>query len=203
MAVIHHTTMTPGKLELLTSWLPRQPWYEAKSQPRLEKVGGFRLDDPAGEVGIECMIVADLADDDVAVYFLPLAYRGSPLPGADSALIGTSEHGVLGLRWIYDGACDPVVLAQLRALCVGDATAQAQSESNTRDATVLVVSARDGGSTAAALAQAEVTIVRVLSTPIPDAELTGAVAHVSTGWQLPDGSRQTGLVLALQPLTPR
>ncbi len=27
MAVIHHTTLTPGKLELLSAWLPSQPWY--------------------------------------------------------------------------------------------------------------------------------------------------------------------------------
>ena len=27
MAVIHDTTMSPGKLELLTAWLPAQPWY--------------------------------------------------------------------------------------------------------------------------------------------------------------------------------
>jgi hypothetical protein len=27
MAIIHDTTMSPGKLELLTSWLPAQPWY--------------------------------------------------------------------------------------------------------------------------------------------------------------------------------
>ena len=27
MAVIYDTTMTPGKLELLATWLPAQPWY--------------------------------------------------------------------------------------------------------------------------------------------------------------------------------
>jgi hypothetical protein len=26
--------------------------------------------------------------------------RGAPLDGADQALIGTSEHGVLGRRWV-------------------------------------------------------------------------------------------------------
>jgi hypothetical protein len=26
MAIIHDTTMSPSKLELLTSWLPVQPW---------------------------------------------------------------------------------------------------------------------------------------------------------------------------------
>ena len=27
MAIIHNTTMSPGKLELLTAWLPARPWY--------------------------------------------------------------------------------------------------------------------------------------------------------------------------------
>jgi hypothetical protein len=27
MAVIHNTTMSPGKLDLLRDWLPAQPWY--------------------------------------------------------------------------------------------------------------------------------------------------------------------------------
>ena len=27
MAIIHQTTLTPAKLELLTDWLPAQPWY--------------------------------------------------------------------------------------------------------------------------------------------------------------------------------
>src|SRR5690242_11256798 len=42
MAVVHDTTMTPGKLELLAGWLPRQPWY-AGSGGGLRKAGGFRL----------------------------------------------------------------------------------------------------------------------------------------------------------------
>jgi hypothetical protein len=54
MAVIHHTTLTPGKLELLSAWLPSQPWYrDAGRAPELDRAGGFRLDDPAGEVGLE------------------------------------------------------------------------------------------------------------------------------------------------------
>ena len=48
MAVIHHTTLTPSKLELLSAWLPGQPWYrDAGRAPELARAGGFRLDDPA------------------------------------------------------------------------------------------------------------------------------------------------------------
>ena len=104
MSLIHHTTLKPTKLELLTEWLPTCPWYRGGAgQPLLTKVGGFRLDDPAGEVGIEFMVAAEGS----TVYHVPLTYRGSPLEGMSDALIGTSEHGVLGLRWIYDGTRDP------------------------------------------------------------------------------------------------
>ena len=135
MAHIHHTTMTPSKLELLESWLPRQPWYSGSGRvPLLAKVGGFRLDDPAGEVGLEFMIVRD--DATGAAYGVPMAYRGAPVAGG--ALIGTSEHGVLGTRWLYDGAADPVFEEQLRALARGEVQAQDQSVSDLPDPTVEV-----------------------------------------------------------------
>ncbi|GAB3893952.1 hypothetical protein GCM10027612_44340 [Microbispora bryophytorum subsp. camponoti] len=77
MAVIHHTTLTPGKLELLTSWLPAQPWYGGDGRrPELTKAGGFRLDDPQGEVGMEFMVVTDVSGDRPVSYHVPLTYRG-------------------------------------------------------------------------------------------------------------------------------
>jgi hypothetical protein len=64
MAIIHNTTMSPGKLELLQVWLPAQPWYlNSGHVPELAKAGGFRLDDPAGEVGIEFMVVTDTSEN--------------------------------------------------------------------------------------------------------------------------------------------
>lgn len=139
MATIHDTTMTPGKLELLAAWLPSRPWYRAAggSRPRLRKAGGFRLDDPAGEVGIEFLFTAADSTPN-GVYHVPLTYRGAPLPGADDALVGTAEHGVLGTRWVYDGTRDPVLVAQLFALCQGEAVPQHQSRSDTADPSVHV-----------------------------------------------------------------
>jgi hypothetical protein len=137
MAIIHHTTMSPGKLELLTAWLPAQPWYrQTGHQPELAKAGGFRLDDPQGEVGIEFMVVTDGSGYAATAYQVPLTYRAGALAGACGGLIGTSEHGVLGRRWIYDGVHDPVLLAQLAALIQGEAEPQAQSVSNAADPTV-------------------------------------------------------------------
>ncbi|HET6817677.1 MAG TPA: 1,4-alpha-glucan branching protein [Mycobacteriales bacterium] len=143
MAHIHNTTMSPTKLELLDRWLPQQAWYAGTGKPDLNRVGGFRLDDPDGEVGIEFMVVRDDADGGTA-YHVPMTYRGEPLEDApDSALIGTSEHGVLGERWIYDGAQDPVLVAQLAALLRGAVTAQHQSKSDTAEPRVRIDSTAD------------------------------------------------------------
>ncbi len=133
MAVVHRTTLTPSKLDLLTAWLPTRAWYVGGGEPRLARAGGFRLDDPEGEVGLEFMVVTDIAPAEPVTYFVPLTYRGAPLEDAEHAQIGTMEHGVLGRRWAYDGAHDPVSVAELLALIEGRAQAQAQGVSDTPD----------------------------------------------------------------------
>lgn len=137
MSIIYRTTLTPGKLELLSEWLPTRTWYRVTGRPpELVKAGGFRLDDPEGEVGIEFMVAIDESGAQPASYHIPMTYRGLPLDDADDYLIGTTEHGVLGRRWIYDGTRDPVLITQLVALIQGEAEAQAQSQSHTPDPTV-------------------------------------------------------------------
>jgi hypothetical protein len=137
MAVVHKTTMSPGKLELLAAWLPAQPWHVAAGgKPELARAGGFRLDDPAGHVGIEFFAVTSRSEAQAVTYLVPMTYRGQALSGAGDALIGTSQHGVLGLRWIYDGLRDPVLVAQLVSLIQGEAEAQMQNTSNTPDPSV-------------------------------------------------------------------
>src|SRR5215469_4120003 len=156
MAIIHSTaTLSPTKLELLASWLPAQPWYLGHGrEPELARAGGFRLDDPRGEVGIEFMVVTDGSGERAASYLVPMTYRASALTsadgadGADGGLIGTAEHSVLGRRWIYDGVHDPVLVAQLDALIQGDAEPQAQSMSNTPDPTVISEPVTSGSLTA-------------------------------------------------------
>jgi hypothetical protein len=133
VSIVYRTTLTPSKLELLSGWLPTRPWYQGTGKTAdLTKAGGFRLDDPAGEVGIEFMVVTEGA----VTYHVPLTYRGSPLDGADGALIDTMEHGVLGKRWAYDGTRDPVLVAALLALIQGTAVPQLQSVNDTPDPTV-------------------------------------------------------------------
>src|SRR5882724_7816244 len=171
MAVIHNTTMNPTKLELLASWLPAQPWYvDAGREPELSKAGGFRLDDPRGEVGIEFMVVTDESGAQPVSYHVPLTYRGAPLDAADHALIGTSVHGVLGQRWIYDGTHDPVLHAQLLALLQGHAEPQAQSVTNAPDPTVTVTAAVIADATTA-------TTVRLTGADLPSVVGSAAVPH--------------------------
>jgi hypothetical protein len=178
MAVIHRTTLVPSKLELLAQWLPRQPWYQEASGAELDRAGGFRLDDPDGEVGIEFMVVRA----DAAFYLIPLTYRGAPLDGAPDALIGTSEHGVLGPRWIYDGVGDPVLIAQFAALLDGTAQPQAQSETDTPDPSV---HCRCGSG--------EVTLHRVLEAT-EDADKLIELGGVTATWRLPSGEQVRGVV---------
>ncbi len=104
MALIYNTaTLTPSKIELLTGWVGGQPWAAGVDAGSLEPVGAYRFDDPAGEVGMETHLVR--AHDDRLLQ-VPVTYRSAPLP--DAPLIGTTEHSVLGTRWVYDAPADPV-----------------------------------------------------------------------------------------------
>lgn len=113
MALMHRADLTPGKLDLLTGWLPGRPWYRGPAEPRLHKVSAFRFDDPDGQVGVETILVQ--AEDGGPVFQTPLTYRSAPLDGAESWLLGTAEHSVLGRRWVYDACGDPVYAATLAA----------------------------------------------------------------------------------------
>ncbi|WP_328416985.1 1,4-alpha-glucan branching protein [Streptomyces violaceus] len=213
MAVIHHTTLTPTKLELLTSWLPSRPWYRGDAaEPKLVKAGGFRLDDPRGEVGVEFLVVTDTSGPRPTSYLVPFAYRGAPLDGAEHALVGTMEHGVLGRRWAYDGCHDPVSLAQLSALIEGRVQAQDQNISDVPDREVTASCTGEGplptnftatddrdGTRLTTPQGTTLHLHRVLQ-PAPAGPLTparGATGHVTGSWQLPDGTRARGMLAVL------
>ncbi|MFC8712724.1 1,4-alpha-glucan branching protein [Streptomyces sp. NPDC057197] len=213
MAVIHRTTLEPTKLELLTAWLPSRPWYGGAPRPELSNAGGFRLDDPSGEVGIEFLVVNDTSGPSPAAYLVPLTYRGAPLDGAGHALVGTMEHGVLGRRWAYDGCHDPVLAARLAALIEGTAQAQAQRVSDTPDHEI--VRSYTGTAPAAAvfstvtdtpeateLTAPEGTVLRLVRalSPAPDGAPVRpptAAGHVAGPWRQPDGTRVRGLFAVL------
>ncbi len=219
MSIIYRTTLVPGKLELLTGWLPTRTWYQATGRaPVLEKAGGFRLDDPEGEVGIEFLMVTDTSGAEGTAYHVPLTYRGSPLADGEDALVGTTEHGVLGRRWVYDGTRDPVLVTQLVALIQGEAKAQAQSESHTPDPTVFTRPAADGPVEQAGLSVVDgvigtevqvglapggrlvVRVLRVLAPAADGAGELGDYGYVTATWRPAGAAGPLRGVLALAEL---
>ena len=220
MAIIYDTTMSPSKLELLAAWLPAQPWYlDTGHEPDLAKAGGFRLDDPQGEVGIEFMVVTDRSGGRATAYQVPLTYRAHALASASGGLIGTSEHGVLGHRWIYDGAHDPVLVAELVAAIQGESEPQDQNISHTPDDTVSWRPVTDdpltpiGAEVAANTTSG--TDLRVETAP-PGGQLTVRINRIlapadgaapagdpgppglSARWRLPDGTQVRGVLATAQ-----
>lgn len=113
MAVIHQATISPTKLEFAQAWLDQQPW---APQGPTEMVGGYRFDDPAGEVGIEGLLLRR----GEAVLHLPVSYRGAPLEGGEEFLVTTMTHTALGDRWVYLAAGDPVARAAYLAFLSGE-----------------------------------------------------------------------------------
>ncbi|MFV0462611.1 MAG: maltokinase N-terminal cap-like domain-containing protein [Nostocoides sp.] len=139
MAELHHgATLTPGKVDLITAWIGRQRWYASSTaRPVLRRIAAFRFDDPAGRVGIETILLADDSGHTPVLYQVPLTYRDAPLPGGDHALVGVSEHSVLGTRWVYDAPHDPAYAAALLSSVLGDTRASSSQLSNSPETTVI------------------------------------------------------------------
>lgn len=106
MAILHEATISPRKDELIAPWLRTRAWWDGEDERG--PVGTFRLDDLAGEVGIECFLLGSGAG---STLFVPVTYRGAPLPERERGLIGVMEHSVLGTRFVYDACADPVFVA--------------------------------------------------------------------------------------------
>ena len=110
MGIVHKATLSPSKQEIVEAWLPTREW--AAGRTIAGKIAEYRLDDPAGDVGVETIL---WRTDDGAVIQTPLTYRAEPLAAAEAYLITTTQHSVLGERWVYDGCGDPVWAATLAA----------------------------------------------------------------------------------------
>ncbi|WP_435203251.1 maltokinase N-terminal cap-like domain-containing protein [Janibacter sp. GS2] len=137
MGTVHDAELTPTKDELVGGWIGEQRWYVGQGRPRLRQLDSWRLEDPAGEVGMETIVYLDESATTPVVYQVPLSYRGSPLVGAEGALLGEMEHSVLGRRWVYDAPHDPVYVAQLLALLRGRVLAQHGTLSDTLEPDVV------------------------------------------------------------------
>ncbi len=148
MALIHRAQLSPTKRALIAKWLPTRSWSKHSAPGQVELIGTYRFDDPVGAVGIETHLVRT---GDVQVLQLPLTYRGAPLAGADDFLVGTTEHSLLGCRWVYDGCGDPVYAAALATVILtGGREAeewveQADGRSERREPSVRVVGSGTSG----------------------------------------------------------
>jgi hypothetical protein len=173
MALLHHASLAPSKSELLAAWLPSQPW--AVDLPGLKPFGSYRLDDPDGEVGLEGILLRSDAGD---VLHAPLSYRAAPLAGADAHLVGTTEHSVLGTRWVYDATGDPVWRAALAATVLAGGTGaeeyfEVDGRRETREPSVQV--AGSGALGAEVPAETEIVVVRRVGQEVEgDAVLAGS-----------------------------
>jgi hypothetical protein len=172
MALLYQADIRPSKLELIAAWLPDRPWYSGPSEPTVERVSACRFDDPAGEVGVETILVRV---GDGPVYHVPLTYRGAPLDGADGSLVGTTEHSVLGKRWVYDACGDPVYAAAVTGAILGvvdqaEEFLEVDGEPVRRDP-VMTLHGVHGGETIAP----PVTVVREVGDDDPTRILTDSV----------------------------
>lgn len=111
MGRFHVAKNTPTKLELLADWLPKQPWGPAIGEP-LRPIGQFHFDDPEGEVGMQTHLI----EAGGTLLQVPLAYRATPIAGAQAALVGEMHHSVLGPRFVYDGLGDSQFLMTMAAV---------------------------------------------------------------------------------------
>ncbi|GGR60645.1 hypothetical protein J2S40_004451 [Nocardioides luteus] len=113
MSIIHKATLTPSKKEIFGAWLATQAWCQGELTGT---IGSYRFDDPAGKVGIECVLL-EVGD---SVVHLPVSYRAAPLDGAEDFLMATTDHSALGKRYVYDACADAVaVRALLNAALTG------------------------------------------------------------------------------------
>jgi hypothetical protein len=199
MGLVHYTaTLTPTKQELAEAWLPSRPW--APEGP-IQKVAEYRFDDPEGEVGVETIV---WRSGDGSLLQVPFSYRAEPLDGAEDFLVGTSDHSVLGKRWVYDGCVDPIWAATLTTtVLTGGSQAQMVIE---KDGELVDVPPRmevrgsgavgaevpsvwsvdsvddDGPLTTVTAGPVTITLPRVVGTPVSGfATLTGAIGDQDLG----------------------
>lgn len=115
MAILHKATLTPTKGEVVAAWLPEQSWFEPGTAG-VRPMATSRFDDPAGEVGIELILLGGEEGD---LWHVPMTYRGAPLDGGAEHLLSEMQHSVLGARYVYDAVGDPVFLDVARAVISG------------------------------------------------------------------------------------
>ncbi|MEU2984352.1 hypothetical protein ABZ647_08125 [Micromonospora aurantiaca] len=184
MALLHRAELRPSKLELLAGWLPGRQWFAGEAGAPVTRVAAYRFDDPAGEVGIETLLVRA---GDGPVLQVPLTYRGAPLAGADEHLVGVIEHSVLGRRWAYDACGDPVYAPLLAAAVLADAGQaeeyfEVDGKREVRPVSMTLTGSRTGRPVPTGPVSAgPVSAGAVSAAPVPDGPVDGGVTVVRVG----------------------
>ena len=133
MALIYTARLDPDKPE----WIRRRlVAHGLPADVTAEKVGSYRFDDPAGEIGVESMVVR-VGD---RLYQTAFAYRGDA--PAEGDVVAEVEHSVLGHRWVVDAATDPDARRILAAAVRGEIP-QARLEMHDESGTYLETRAPD------------------------------------------------------------
>lgn len=112
----------PGFVEVLSNWLPQQPWFPAsRGRRKLTRVGGLRLPTPAGDADAGLFLELHVFDVDQPNstepetpirISVPLTLRSRPSALAGkSAFIGKLTTEGDEELWVYDGARDRAFLA--------------------------------------------------------------------------------------------
>ena len=193
MGIVHHTaTLSPTKQELVEAWLPEPAVGRGTTgrrqgrgiPPRRRGGRGRRRDHPlAYHDGTVEQTAADL----------PLR----PVDGAEAHLVGTTDHSVLGTRWVYDGCADPVWASTLvAAILTGGRQSQmfieqdgqrvdvpprmqvrgSGSDGSAPQVTSIDSVADDGATTVVTAADLELAVARVVGTPLGEGpHLSGTV----------------------------
>jgi hypothetical protein len=120
VAILYRAQLIPSKMELLSAWVPPQSWCGTSADLHtLDAAGAYRFDDPEGEVGIETFL---LRSADGQIFQVPLTYPSAAIDGAEATLVGTTQHSVLGERWVYDACGDPVYAQALASAILSGGT---------------------------------------------------------------------------------
>ena len=169
-------TLTPPIAEFLPGWVAAQRWFTGKGRaPALRRVGGYRLQDPAGAIGIDIHLVVDESGPTPVIYHVPLTSRAEAAPELHTALIATTEHSELGTRWIYDGCHDPVYVQALADLMHSGATI-----AGTQEGTALT------GSATTAASQRPAPVVRRSAVLVGEQSNTSIIVETGeTGFSAP------------------
>jgi len=131
---------------MLPAWVAQQRWYAGKGRvPVLRRIGGLRLQDPAGDVDIDVHLLLDESAQTRTTYQVPLTSRRAPLPGAQHALVGPTQEGGTDTRYVYDAPHDPAYVAALLRLMLDEGTASSDETRGSAIAEGHRVAASDPG----------------------------------------------------------